>query len=43
MNNEELPDYKKQFLYEMDVLRQQKLQEEALESPSILAQEQASK
>jgi len=37
MNNEDLPAYKKQFLQEMDILRQQKLQEEALESPSIIA------
>ena len=43
MNNEDLPAYKKQFLQEMEILRQQKLQEEALESPSIIAQKQALK
>lgn len=30
MNNEDLPAYKQQFLQEMDILRQQKLQEEQL-------------
>jgi hypothetical protein len=43
MNNEDLPAYKKQFLQEMEILRQQKMHEEALESPSILAQHQAPK
>ena len=43
MNNEDLPAYKKQFLQEMEILRQQKLQEEALESPSMIAQKQALK
>lgn len=43
MNNEELPPYKQQFLQEMEVLRQQKLQEEAQESPSIITQKQSQK
>jgi len=43
MNNEQLPAYKKQFLQEMEVLRQQKLQEDTQETPSILAQKQHQK
>lgn len=39
MDNEELPEYKKTFLREMDELRQQELREQEPEGPSILAQE----
>lgn len=43
MHNEELPAYKKQFLQEMEILRQQKMQEEAIESPSMIAQKMNNK
>jgi len=43
MNNEPLPAYKKLFLQEMEVLRQQKLQEDTQETPSIIAQKQHQK
>ena len=39
MNNEELPEYKKTFLREMEELRQQELREQEPEGPSILAPE----
>lgn len=37
MNNEELPDYKQNFLREMEELRQQQLREQQPEGNSILA------
>ena len=39
MDNEELPEYKKTFLKEMEELRQQERREQEAEGPSILAQE----